>query len=116
MLRAPGTQGGSSSATAVNYRGSANVVPGATVTLVSFTAAGERLRGFRVEGDGDAQAWVEVNGSVLPGTAARRSVVKVAEALLPLAETLTPGVIVALRVRCDSSVTSAFDGTLYTEL
>jgi len=110
--------GGSSSGTSIawNNRGRATVPPGSTVTLVTFVSGSHRLRGFRVEGEGDGFCWIEIDGSPWDGVAARKTVAKEAYLVLPNAEVYpTSTTSVTLRVTNMSDVTSEFEGVVLGE-
>ena len=111
-----GSGGGGGDVVAWNNRGRATITPGDTVTLVSFVAGTHRLRGFRVEGEGDAFVWIEVDSVPLDGLAARKSIVKEAYHILPNPEMYaSSSAIVALKVTNSSSVSSTFEGVVFGE-
>ena len=113
---AGGSIGGGGGVIAWNNRGRAVVTPGATVTLVSFTSGDHLLRGFHVEGEGDAFVWIEVDGVPLDGLAAHKSIVKDAYRLLPNAEAYaTSDAIVGLKVTNLSSVSCEYEGVVFGE-
>lgn len=116
MVPTAGESSGGSNALANNSRGAALVPGGSTVTLVSFVAGARRLRGFRVEGDGDGYAFIEVDSSPLSGLAARCDRVKDAYIVLPNAELYASAIsVVALKVMNMSSEASDFQGVVFNE-
>lgn len=116
MVPVAGSSSAGGSAIAWNNRGRTVITPGTTVTLVSFVAGTHMLRGFHVEGEGDAFVWVEVDGFPLDGLAAHKSVAKDAYRVLPNAEVYaSSSVIVGLKVTNMSSVSCEFEGVVFGE-
>lgn len=115
MVPAAGATSGGS-ALARNNHGRAAVPGGSTVTLVSFVSGTFRLRGFRVSGDTDGFAWIEVDSVPLDGLAARHSIVKDAYVVLPNPEVYSSSsAIVALMVTNLSSGLAEFEGVVLGE-
>lgn len=116
MVPAAVSGGSGGDALAWNNRGRSTITPGSTATIVSFVAGTHRLRGFLVEGEGDAFVWIEVDGTPLEGMAARKSIVKDAYLILPNPETYaSSSSIVALKVTNSSGVSSTFEGVVFGE-
>lgn len=89
---------------------------GSTVTLVSFVAGSTLLRGFHVEGEGDAFVWIEVDAVALDGMAAKHSIVKEAYRILPNPEPFaSAGSIVALKVTNLNSTAVEYQGVVFGE-
>lgn len=111
-----GGGGGGGESLAWNNRGRATVLPAQTTTLVSFVSGTHMLRGFHVEGEGDAFVWIEVDGDPLDGMAARKSIVKDAYRIQPNPEPyISSSAIVALKITNGSSVTCEFEGVVFGE-
>lgn len=93
------------------------LTPGGTADLVSIVADTKKLRGFFVSGDGsDAVAWVEVDGTPLPGVRAYMNVAKHARVVLPSAEPYASEFsVVVLRVRNTGGAAADFEGVLLGE-
>lgn len=103
---------------AQNEHGSVSALtPGSSSDLVSMTAGTKKLRGFFVSGDGsDAVAWVEVDGSPLPGVRAYMNVAKHARVVLPSPESYpSESSVVKLRVKNTGGQSADFEGVLLGE-
>jgi hypothetical protein len=109
--------GGGGEAPARNLRGSvASLPPSVTATIVSAVTADLKLRGFIVHGGTDCEAWVEVDGTPLPGLRARHNRALGAYLVLPNPESYSsPTLVVRLRVRNDGLTTDDFEGVLLGE-
>jgi len=113
---ATGGGGGGGTANAQNIRGqTTGLAPAATATLASTVAGSRKLRGLKVHGTVDGEAWIEVDGNELFGTRERISRVMNAYAIFPNPEVVSAGSTIALRVTNTSSVAGDFAGTLFAE-
>ena len=108
--------GGGGVANAQNVRGSiTGLAPTATQTLVSTTVGSRKLRGFKVHGTTDGEAWVELDAVPLAGIRERLSRVIPAYVVMPNPEVLSAGATLALRVRNEGVVSGDYEGTLFAE-